>query len=159
VIKHRIVGGLIAASAVLVPVAGFTALAAAPAGAAPKGISCSKLSGKANTTTGSENIKLSTCTGNTGGSGTEKGTITETSGTVKWVNGKSTTGTVATASGSGCASGDITETISGNVTADSTGSTTVGAAVSATVCAKPSATNPAVYKLSLLSGTKFVYAA
>ncbi len=42
---------------------------------------------------------------------------------------------------------------------DTTGSTSVGAAISGTVCAVPSATNPAVYKLSLLPGTKFSYAA
>jgi hypothetical protein len=160
VIKKRIIGGFIAASAVLVPVAGLTALAAAPAGAVPHGISCSKLSGTANTTTGAEKIKLSTCTGNTGGSGKQKGTITATSGVVKWVNGKSTTGTESATSGSGCTgTGTITEVISGSVTADTTGSTSVGATLSATVCAVPETTNPAVYKLSLLPGTKFKYAA
>ncbi len=159
-IKHRIVGGFLAASAVLVPVAGFTALAAAPASAAPHGIKCSKLSGSANTSTGAEKIKLTGCTGNTGGTGKEKGTVTSTSGTVKWANGKSTTGTESTTASSGCPqSGALTELISGSVTADTTGSTTVGAAISATVCAVPSATNPAVYKLSLLAGTKFTYAA
>ena len=159
-IKKQIIGGFIAASAVLVPVAGFTALAAAPAGAAPHGISCSKLSGTANTTTGAEKIKVSTCTGNTGGSGKQKGTITSTSGTVKWANGKSTSGTESATAGSGCSgSGTLTELISGNVTADNTGSTSVGAALSATICATPEAANPAVYKLSLLSGTKFKYAA
>jgi hypothetical protein len=129
-----------------------------PAGAAPKGISCSKLSGSANTTTGAEKIKLSGCNGNTGGSGTQKGTVTATSGTVKWHNGKSTTGTQSAVAGSGCVTGDLTEVISGNVTAETTGSTSVGAAVSATICAAPGTTT-GTYKLSLLPGTKFTYAA
>ncbi len=159
-IKKRIIGGFIAASAVLVPVAGFTALAAAPAGAVPHGISCGKLSGTANTTTGAEKIKVSTCNGNTGGSGKEKGTITSTSGTVKWANGKSTTGTESATSGSGCTgTGAVTEVITGKVTKDNTGSTSVGAKFSATVCGNPEAANPAVYKLSLKPGTKFKYAA
>ncbi len=158
VIKKRIVHGSIAVAAVLAPVAGFTAIAAGPASAAAKGITCSKLSGKANTSTGAVTTKLSGCTGNTGGSGTSKGTITETSGTVKWANGKATTATQSAASGSGCPAGQVTEVLSGNVTKDSTKSTTVGAAVSATVCAK-STSNPDVVKLSLLSGTKFIFAA
>jgi hypothetical protein len=158
VIKKRIVHGSIAVAAVLAPVVGFSALAASPAGAAPKGISCSKLSGTANTSTGVVKTKLKTCTGNTGGSGKSNGTITETSGQVKWHNGKQTTATQTATAGSGCPSGSTTEVLSGNVTSDSTGSTTVGAAVSATICATPTS-NPDVINLSLLSGTKFVFAA
>jgi hypothetical protein len=158
--KHRIILGAIAGSAVLVPIVGVTALTAAPAGAAPTGINCSKLTGTANTTTGVVKTKLSTCTGNTGGSGKSTGTTTETSGTVKWINGKSTTATESATAGSGCTgTGAVTEVISGSVTADTTGSTTIGAALSATVCAVPEATNPAILKLSLLPHTKFAFAA
>jgi hypothetical protein len=160
VIKKQIVRGSIAAAAVLVPVAGFTAIAAGPAAAVAKGITCSKLSGSANTSTGAVKTKLSGCNGNTGGSGKTKGTTSDTSETIKWVNGKSTTGTETATAGSGCTQpGAVTEVISGNVTADNTKSTTVGAPLSATVCAVPSATNPSVLKLSLLSGTKFVIGA
>ncbi len=160
-IKKRIIGGFIAASAVLVPVAGFTALAAAPAGAVPHGIACGKLSGTANTTTGAEKIKVSTCNGNTGGSGKQTGTITSTSGTVKWANEKVDDRERGPAtSGSGCTgSGAVTEVITGKVTKDNTGSTSVGAKFSATVCGNPETTNPAVYKLSLKPGTKFKDAA
>jgi hypothetical protein len=158
VIKKRIVCGSIAIAAALVPVAGLTAIAAAPAGAAVNGIKCSALSGKANTSTGADNIKVSTCTGKTGGSGTSKGAITDTSATIKWANGKQTVITESYASGSGCPTGQTTELISGNVTSDNTGSTTTGAAVSATVCVKTTS-NPDVVKFSLLKGTKFVIAA
>jgi hypothetical protein len=159
VIKNRIARGTLAAAAVLAPVAGFTALAASPAGAVAKGITCSKLSGSANTTTGATKITLSGCNGNTGGKGTSKGLVSDTSTTTKWVNGKSTTYSVSATAGSGCASGDLTEVESGVVSADTTKSTTVGATVSATVCVAPSATNPAAFKLTLLPGTKYVIAA
>ena len=153
-IKQRIVRGTIAAVAVLVPVAGLTALATGPAGAAkPKGITCSKLTGKVNSA-GTAKINLSTCTGNTGGKGKSSGSASSSSGTIKWANGKSTTSTESYSAGTGCPAGDVAEQISGNVTADNTGSTTVGAPVSATVCY-----NSSTGKLSLAPGTKFVIAA
>jgi hypothetical protein len=152
--KNRIMLGAIVGSAALVPLAGMTALASSPAGAAkPKGITCSTLSGKVNSS-GVAKINLSGCTGNTGGSGKSKGSATASSGTIKWKNGKSTTSSEAYTSGSGCPGSDVTEVISGNVTADSTGSTAVGAALSGTVCY-----NTATSKLSLKPGTKFKFAA
>ena len=152
--KNRILLGAVVGSAALVPLAGVTALASSPAGAAKaKGIACSTLSGKVNSS-GTAKINVSGCTGNTGGSGKSKGSATASSGTVKWKNGKSTTSSEVYASGSGCPGSDVTEVISGNVTKDSTGSTSVGAALSGTICY-----NPSTSKLSLLAGTKFKFAA
>jgi hypothetical protein len=177
VIKKRIVRGAIALTAVLVPVAGFTAVIAGPVAAVtPKGIvytklsiTCTKLSGSSNTSNGVTNTKLSGCTGNTGGSGKSKSNGTRmapfrsdqpTSVTYKWSNGKTTSFTVSYSAGSGCTQpGAMTVVESGSVTADTTKSTSVGAAVTATVCAYPSPTNPDVIKLSLLTGTKFVFGA
>ncbi len=153
-LKNRIMIGAIAGSAALVPLAGMTALASSPAGAAkPKGITCTALSGKVSST-GTAKIKVTGCNGNTGGSGKSKGSATASSGTITWANGKSTTSTESYASGSGCPGSDVTEVISGNVTADNTKSTSVGAALSATVCY-----NSSTSKLSLLPGTKFTFAA
>jgi hypothetical protein len=153
-LKNRIMLGAAVGAAALVPLAGMSALASSPAGAAkPKGIACSALSGKVNSA-GTAKITVSGCTGNTGGSGKSKGSATASTGTVKWNNGKSTTSSEAYASGSGCPGSDVTEVVSGNVTADSTGSTTVGAALSGTICY-----NTATSKLSLLAGTKFKFAA
>jgi len=154
VLKKRIMLAAVAGSASLVPVAGLVALTSGPAAAAkaPKGIKCSTLSGKVNSA-GTAKINLSSCTGNTGGSGKSKGSATSSSGTVKWANGKSTTSTENYTAGTGCPSSDIAEQISGNVTADTTKSTAVGAALSATVCY-----NSSTGKLSLAPGTKFVIA-
>ena len=159
-VKNRMVRGSIAVAAALVPLAGVSALAASPAGAVPKGITCTKLSGSANTSTGVDKTKVTGCNGNTGASGKSKGMITDTTITDKWANGKATTYTMSATAGSGCTQPNaLTEVESGTVTADNTKSTTIGAAVSATVCVVPSATNPAVFKISLLPGTKFIIAA
>jgi hypothetical protein len=150
----RIILGMVGGSAVLIPLAGMTVLTAGPVAAkTPKGITCTKLSGSVNLTTGVDKTNLSGCSGKTGGSGKSKGSVSSTSSTLKWVNGKSTTFTETVAGGSGCASGDIAEQISGDVTADSTGSTSDGATVSATICF-----NTSSGKTSLAPGTNFVFA-
>ncbi len=115
------------------------------------GITCSKLSGSENSSTGVATIKLKTCTGNTGASGKSTGPASSSSSTVKWQNGKTTSFTESYATGSGCPSGDTAdEVVSGSVTADTTGSTAVGAAVSAEICESPALT------FSLAPGTQFV---
>jgi hypothetical protein len=154
VLKNRIMVGAVAVSAALVPLAGMTALTAGPAGAAkPKGITCTKATGKVNETTFSAKINLADCSGTTGGAGKTTGTEGATSGTVKWANAKSTTFSTVEGTGTLCPSGDIAdETINGNVTADSTGSTGIGAAVSAEICVS------SALKVSLAPGTNFVIA-
>ena len=159
-IKNRMIRGSIAVAAALVPLGGVTALAASPAGAVAKGITCNVLKGSYNTSTGAIKTKVSTCNGNTGGSGKSNGTATSTTLTEKWANGKSTTSTVSATGGSGCTqSGALTEIESGQVTADNTGSTTVGAAVTATVCVYPNPNKPGFDKITLLKGTQFKIAA
>jgi hypothetical protein len=161
VFKNRIMLGVIAGSAALVPLAGMTALATGPAGAAtPKGITCSAASGKVNTTTGVAKINLKTCTGNTGGSGKTTGSATSTSGTITWANAKKTTASETTTTGTACkASATLVadEVISGAVTADNTKSTAVGAPVSGEFCANSTATG--AIKITLAPGTKFTIAA
>ena len=159
-VKNRMVRGSIAVAAALVPLGGVTALAASPAGAVPHGITCSVLKGSYNTSTGAIKTKVSTCTGNTGGSGKSSGNASDTTITEKWTNGKATTSTVSATAGSGCTqAGAITEVESGTVTADNTGSTTIGAAVSATVCVYPNPNKPGFDKITLLKGTQLKIAA
>jgi hypothetical protein len=156
---NRLVRGAMVGSAVLIPLAGVTALATNPAAAskAPKGIKCTKLAGKADTSTGAVKVTLSGCTGNTGTKGTAKGTTTDTSSTVKWANAKQTNYSITVSSGTGCPGSDLTEVESGAVNTDTTGSTGTGALVSATVCVATTS-NPDVVKLSLLKGTEFIFA-
>jgi hypothetical protein len=156
VFKNRIMLGVIAGSAALVPVVGVSALTASPAGAVKTGITCSKATGSVNAS-GTAKINLKTCTGNTGGSGKTSGTATSTSGTITWANAKKTTLSETTTAGTKCTPGATLvadEVISGNVTADNTKSTTVGAAASGEFCANSTATGK--IKLSLAPGTKLV---
>jgi hypothetical protein len=125
-----------------------------PAGATVTGIKCGKLTGNAATT-----ATASKCTGNTGGASQpiSSSTLASGSGTITWVNGK-TTGIKFTTSSN---ESDPSETqtcpatsseieIKGKVTSDTTGSTAVGAGFKAEVCLD-SAGN-----ISLEPGTKAV---
>ncbi len=102
--KNRIMLGVIAGSAALVPVVGVSALTASPAGAVKTGITCSKATGSVNAS-GTAKINLKTCTGNTGGSGKTSGTATSTSGTITWANAKKTTLSETTTAGTKCTPG------------------------------------------------------
>jgi hypothetical protein len=137
VLKNRIMIGVIAGSAALVPLAGMAATSG-PAGAAkPKGIICTKTTGKVNSTSGVAKIKESGCSGNTGGAGQSKGSATSTSATEKWVNGKTTAfSESASPTGTKCTDPNTAEDeiITGNVTSDTTGSTKAGAAISGEIC-------------------------
>ena len=154
-LKHRIVRTAIAGSAAVVPVAGIVAVGSGPAGAAPSGITCTKLSGTANLTTNSYAAKLSGCSGHTGGSGKIKGMPSPlpTSVKAKWLNHTSTTFTTTFGTTSSCAANDLTVNLDDVVTDNTNSSTTIGAAVSATVCY-----NLNSGALSLLPGTNFVFA-
>jgi hypothetical protein len=153
VFKNRIMLATFASCAAVVPIAGLCALTARPAGADEPGISC--LNTSATVFENSARFKLLGCvTGNVGGEGKITTTTSATSATVKWANGKKTTFTQSITAGSGCVSGDLTEDLSGTVTRDTTGSTSVGAAVGALLCYDVS-----TGKLTLLTGTKFVFAA
>jgi hypothetical protein len=107
-----------AVAALALPIGGAIALSAGPAGAAKtKTITCTKASGNINT-----KFKLSGCNGNTGTK--SKGITAATfagGGTIKWVNGKTTTFAAPTlGTGSLCAAGDMDTTFNGVVTADTT---------------------------------------
>jgi hypothetical protein len=120
VLKNRIMIGAVAVTAAAVPFAGM-ALTAGPAGAAKtKTITCTKMSGNIGT-----KLKLSGCSGNTGGASKKfTATTLEGGGAIKWANGKSTT-TAAPTLGTGvnCPVGTAQDvTANGVVTADTTGS-------------------------------------
>src|ERR1700744_2602554 len=103
VLKNRIMIGAATAAAVIVPIAGVSALASSPAGAAkPKGIICTKGTGKVNASTFSAKISLSACSGTTGTKGTTTGAEGDTSATINWANGKSTTFSEVQSAGSKC---------------------------------------------------------
>jgi hypothetical protein len=156
--KNRIMLGLIAASAAVVPLAGMAATAG-PAGAAKaKGIVCTKTSGKVSGT-GTATINLSGCSGNTGGKGTTTGTATSTSGTIKWGNGKSTTISETTSTGTKCTNPATVadEVVNGNVTKDNTKSTKVGAAASGEFCVTQNSKGK--LKISGAPGVNFTIAA
>ena len=158
-LKNRIMIGAAAAAAAIVPIAGVSALAASPAGAAtPKGITCTKLTGSANTSTGVDKTKVTGCTPTTktGGTGKSKGMITDTTVTTKWANGKSTSYTQSASAGSGCTQANaLTEVRPAPSLLTPPEAPPLGRLSDATVCVVPSATNPAVFKISLLPGTKF----
>ncbi len=158
-LKNRIMIGAAVGAAVIVPMAGVSALASSPAGAAkPKGITCTKGTGKVNASTSSAKISLSACTGNTGTKGTTTGTLGDTSGTINWANGKSTTFSEVTGPGTKCPTTDLAdELITGNVTADNTKSTEVGAAVKGEFCVTENMTTMKI-KLALAKGTTFTIA-
>jgi hypothetical protein len=107
-----------AAAALALPIGGVVALSASPAGAAKtKTITCTKAAGNIGT-----KFKLSGCNGNTGTK--SKGITAATfagGGTIKWVNGKTTTfGAPTLGTGTLCPTGDTDETFTGAVTADTT---------------------------------------
>jgi hypothetical protein len=167
VLKKKMVRGSVAAvSALAIPVLGVAALGASPASAAGKtGITCSKLSGKADVTANTSSVKLSKCTGNTGTKGSSKGTAAPpTSETITWGNAKKTTiGNIQLGTGTLCAATNskgvplvADETESGAVSADNTKSTVVGASTSAEVCVYGTSTD--ALTLQLAPGTKFVIA-
>jgi hypothetical protein len=163
VVKNRIIRAALCGSVAVVPLAGVSVLLGAnPAGAVAKGITCSKVSGKADVNNNTSKISLSGCNGNTGTKGTSKGqAAVGTTGTVKWANAKSTSFTETVATGTTC---PVTSTLiadevlSGSVTADTTKSTTVGAAVTAEVCVNSTAT-AGVYKITGAPGVKWIFAA
>ena len=136
--------GRIVASGLL---AGATVLAfTGPASATVTGIKCKVLTGNIAT-----NVTLKRCkVGNTGGaSKAMPATALASGGTIKWVNGKTTTVklTVTQGSAANCAVGDSEYDAKGKVTADTTGSVKIGGAVSAHVCVAPSGA------ISLVPGT------
>jgi hypothetical protein len=153
VFKNRIMVWVAAGSAVLIPLGGAAIATAGPAAAKPPGIKCTGLSGKVNLTTDSAKIKLTGCSGNTGGKGKTKGSESSTTGTDKWTNGKKTSFDDVTNSGgtATCPTGDISELSTATVTSDTTGDTKAGAAESANVCF-----NETTDALSLAPGTDYV---
>ena len=155
-LKNRILIGAAVGAAAIVPMAGVSALTAGPAGAAkPHGIICSKGSGKVDASTSSAKINLTACTGNTGTKGKTSGAVGDTSGTIKWANGKSTSFSETTGPGTACPTTDLAdELITGAVTSDTTGSTGVGAAVKGEFCVTANPTTGAI-KLALAKGTTF----
>jgi hypothetical protein len=137
VLKNKILIGIIAGSAALIPLAGIAATSS-PAGAKATGITCTTTTGKVNSTSGVAKITESGCSGNTGGSGTTKGSATSTSSTVKWHNGTNTVlDETATPDGTKCTNPNTIEdeVITGTVSSDTTGSTKPGAAITGEICA------------------------
>src|ERR1700727_1476532 len=105
VLKNRIMLGATALTAAAVPFAGM-ALTAGPAGAAkaPKGITCSGGTGSGKVAKLSATINLTGCTptAKTGGTGQTKGTEGAPTGTINWKNGKTTSFTENTGTGTAC---------------------------------------------------------
>ncbi len=159
-VTDRMVRGVIAGSAVLIPFGGVMAMAAMPAAAAhpDAGITCIKWSGTSTPT--SFTIYHSGCTGHTGGKGRSfQSPPSARPLPTKWVNGKSTSYVVSNIYfGSRCTPSSTLlndEVISGNVTADTTGSTKYGAAVNYEECIYSTST-PNTYKFTEAPGTEFV---
>ncbi len=95
----------------------FASSSGAASPATTKTITCSKLTGNANT-----KVQAKNCTGNTGTKSKKLSPTTLASGgPINWANGKTTTiGQPTLGNGSLCATGDIDFTLSGAVTADNT---------------------------------------
>ena len=127
--------------------AGATVLAfTGPASATVTGIKCKALTGNI-----ANSVVIKRCVvGNTGGrSKAMPAANLASGGTIKWVNGKTTTVklTVTQGSAANCAVGDTEYDAVGKVTADTTGSVKIGGKVSAHVCVSPTGA------LSLVPGT------
>jgi hypothetical protein len=102
------------------------------ADAATTGIVCSKMSGTITST-----VTLAKCTGNTGTKSKPiKSTSLASGGTIKWVNGKTTTVKLSVKQGPGgaCPATSKEYIASGKVTADTTKSAKVGGPATAKVC-------------------------
>jgi hypothetical protein len=113
-------------------VASSAAAFALPGAAGAAGsIKCSSMTGNL-----AKTVKLSGCTGNTGGSSKPiKSTALATGGTIKWVNGKTTTVTLtAKQKGTACPAGSGEYQAKGSVTKDTTGSAAVGGVVKGSAC-------------------------
>jgi hypothetical protein len=110
-------------------------------------IKCNKLTGNIATS-----VVLSGCSGNTGGkSKAIPATQLATGGTIKWVNAKTTTVTLAIKpAGTACPAGSTEYQAKGKVTGDTTGSATVGGAAKALACVNGAGA------ISLVPGTKAV---
>ena len=108
-----------------------------PASAAGSQIKCTSLTGTITTT-----IKLSGCTGNTGGASANlPSSVLATGGTITWVNGKTTTLTMSLghtetdpAEIKSCPPGSSEFETKGTVTADTTGSALVGGVAKSEEC-------------------------
>jgi hypothetical protein len=104
-------------------------------------------------------MTLSGCTGNTGGASlpiTPALTFLSAGGTITWVNGKTTTVTMASTgnetdtdpAGGSCPAGSSEIESKGQVTADNTGSAPVGGVAKGEVCEDLSTTNLTLEPLS-----------
>ena len=122
---------------------GSAALASVGTAGAAGGIKCATMTGNATTT-----VKLSNCTGNTGGGSKPiKGSSLATGGTIKWLNAKKTTVTLSVkAKGTACPAGSSEYQAKGTVTKDTTGS--ASPTVKGSVCLD------ATGNVSLVAGTK-----
>jgi hypothetical protein len=160
VVKERMVRGIIAGSAVLIPFGGVMALAAKPAAAThpDAGITCAKWSAKSTPT--AFTVFHSGCSGNTGGKGRSfQSPPSARPLPTKWANGKSTSYVASNIYfGTRCVPSSTLlddEVISGNVTADNTGSTKYGASVNYEECIYSTSTTN-TYKFTEAPGTEFV---
>jgi hypothetical protein len=155
VLKNRIMMGAVVASAALVPIAGVTALASSPAGAAkPKGITCTGGKGPVNTTTFSATINFTGCTGNTGAKGTSTAAQGDPTQTINWGNGKATVLNSGMTTGTKCPAKNLLadEIIQDTVATDNTGSTVPGAAATGEFCVTSKGSKVTI---ALLKGTDF----
>ena len=121
------------------------------AGATPKSLVCSSVSGKDTSTVTISKCAVPAADSKTYASASGKATSLEKGGTITWTSSKKTTILKLTVKGSsGCASGDLTEKATGSVTGGtaSTAVTSKGQAVSLTVCINKAGT------ISLKPGTK-----
>jgi hypothetical protein len=154
------VRGLIAGSAVLIPLGGVVAMNANPAAATypDAGITCVKWTGTS--LPASFSINLSGCSGRTGGMGRAfQSQPSHRPLPIRWANGKSTSYVIPNITfGSRCAPSSKLlddEVIGGNVTADTTGSTKFGGAVNYEECIYKTST-PNKFRFTEAPGTNFV---
>ena len=160
-LKNRIMIGAAVAAAAIVPVAGVSALAASPAGAAAKpGINCTSVTGtrERHDDGGQAQLQGLHAHHEDRRHGQEHGfSVVDLRARSRGRTGRRPASPRPRPLGRICASGNVAdELITGNVTADNTKATTVGAAVSGEICATVTATGKV--KLKNAPGVNFVIA-
>ena len=149
--RRMIVAG-IALAALATPASLFVVGGSTVAGATPKSLVCSKVTGKDTSTVTISGCAVPAADKKTYASASGKASNLEKGGTITWSSSKKTTILkLKVTSSTGCPAGDLTEKATGSVTGGtaSTAVTSKGQPVSLTVCV-----NSATGAISLKPGTK-----
>ena len=150
---RRMITAAVALAALATPASLFMVGGSTVAGATPKSLVCTGLSGSSSGTVTISKCAVPTADKATYASASAKATTLITGGSIKWTSsGKTTIFKIKVKSSTGCAGGALTEIATGSVTGGTaaTAVTSVGQPVSLKVCVQTTGTKA----ISLYPGTK-----